>query len=59
MNISATYTNIHGNKCIESIENVQMKDGWAKVTVRIVEFDGLVTIEDHFVAKIPVLVIPV
>ena len=57
MNISATYTNIHGNKCIETIKNVETKDGWAKVTVRIVEFDGFVTIEDEFKAEIPVLVI--
>lgn len=57
MSISAVYTNVYGNRCIESIKDVEMKDGWAKVKVGIVEFDGLVTVEDEFIAKIPVLVV--
>lgn len=57
MSINAVYTNIYGNRCVETIKNVEVKDGWAKIKVGIVEFDGLVTIKDEFTAKIPVLVV--
>ena len=57
MNISAVYTNIRNNKVIESIKDVSVVNGYAKVTVKSVEFDGLMTITSEFFAEVPVLVI--
>ncbi len=55
MNINASYINIYGNHCVEKIESIEMMDGWMKVNVEITEFDGLMTVKDEFVAKVPVL----
>lgn len=57
MNISATYTNIRNNTVVETIKDVVLNNGYAKITVESVEFDGLMTIKNEFIAKIPVLVI--
>ena len=57
MSINSIHTNVRNNTVVESIKDIIITDGVAKVTVESIEFDGVMTIVDEFFAEVPVLVV--
>lgn len=52
-----SYINVRNNQVIETIKDIVIADGIAKVTVNSVEFEGIATNEYDFIAYVPVIVV--